>query len=682
MTARAIVIGLVLGLVIAAVGYLNDWGLKLPGVACNLVPLSVFGFLVAGIFMLNPLIRLLRARQLSAGEWCVILALMMAACIIPGPGLMWQFTDVLVDPHFNAAKDPAVWKKHRLLEYTPSIMLVDPSAGHEAVVDGFHTGVGRQTQFPPVSAVPWAAFGRTLSFWIPFLALGMIATVCVMLILHGQWSKRERLRYPVAEFATELLEGVGESPFARILHNRLFWTGFAVAFGILIINGLKCWFTTAIEIPLRFDMTILTTKWPKLTNIYGWQFLFNPTIFFVGLGFAYFVSSDVSFSVGISHMVFAVACLVAVDADLPIRGHYIGGSIWDYQVFGSYLGMTLTILYIGRRFYGSVLLRTFWLQARDKVEGSVAWAARVGLLAAAAMVVVLNQVLGLDWMLAAFFVVLTGMLYMVLTRINVETGLIIIQPKWQAIEVIAGLLGFVALGPNMFIILAILSVVTHIDPRSCLMPMVANSLRFSEPKGLRLGKLSAWMTLAVLAALVVGMFATIYVQYGFGDAGHFWWAPSVGNFSYEVLMQNLSNVNVPFTRDTGASWYGFSWAHIQPSKMFLSSAGVGLALVLVCSFLRLRFPRWPIHPLLFLIWGTDTVTPLCFSFLLGWIIKSFVARFGGGAVFKRYKPFFVGLVAGELLAGITWAVVGLISYLLTGIPISNLPVFTGDIPRH
>ena len=64
--------------------------------------------------------------------------------------------------------------------------------------------------------------------------------------------------------------------------------------------------------------------------------------------------------------------------------------------------------------------------------------------------------------------------------------------------------------------------------------------------------------------------------------------------------------------------------------------------------------------------------PLTASFLAGWLIKTAVTRFGGGQAHRRYKPLFVGLVAGEFVAGIFWAIVGLVYYLSTGLAASPM----------
>ena len=96
LTFRATIIGLILGAALAAVGYLNDWALKLPFLANNLIVPGVIGLLLVGLLAVNPLVRLCRLRGLSGAEWAVVLAFMMAGAAIPGPGLGWHFGDMLV----------------------------------------------------------------------------------------------------------------------------------------------------------------------------------------------------------------------------------------------------------------------------------------------------------------------------------------------------------------------------------------------------------------------------------------------------------------------------------------------------------------------------------------------------------------------------------------------------------
>ncbi len=667
MTFRSVILGLAAGLFLAAFGYFNDWCLKLPYLASTLVPPAIFGLLVVSLLVANPLLRWLRA-PMRAGEWVVILALALVGAVVPGPSLGWQFGDMLIWPHQHNNVSPG-WREHEVLSYVPPRMLADASERPEKVVGGFIQGLDPGGR-PSVGDVPWRALSGPLGFYMPLLALGAVATVCTAYVLHGHWSRRERLRYPVAEFTSELVAGSERGPWPDVFRNRKFWVGFGISFGVLLINGLHKWYPGFIQIPLSLDLTPMARKWPMLSRVhFSWVFL-QPRVFFVAVGFAYFLSSEISFSIGFSYILFIIAWLVALESGVHINESIVEGGVWNWQIFGAYLGMMLMIVYVGRRYYADVLRRAVCLPAKaERVGGGVAWAARVALLCGGAMVGWLIVTVRLDPFLSVLFVGLTGLMFIVLTRINAETGLIIIQPRWHVIGVCMGAFGFDALGPNMFIILAVLSLATAIDPRSCLMPMVTNGLRFSELRGVRSGRLTGALVPAALLALAVGVPATLYVQYAFGQTGHFFWGKSVAKFPFSLLARHMDAYGRPMTE-----WHAFSFAHIDPNPDFLWAAGVGLAAVLVVSFLRLRYTWWPIHPVMFLVFGVDTVTPLCASFLVGWAIKTGVMRFGGSRVYRAGKPVFVGLIAGEFVAGLLWAAGGLARYLAEGTHVEVLRV--------
>lgn len=80
---------------------------------------------------------------------------------------------------------------------------------------------------------------------------------------------------------------------------------------------------------------------------------------------------------------------------------------------------------------------------------------------------------------------------------------------------------------------------------------------------------------------------------------------------------------------------------VLAARLFLAAAAITVALLawmgqdwLVAIFYTLL--------LIVLFW---------YSFLLGWATKGLVVRFGGNRVCQGLKPFFIGLIAGELCAG-------------------------------
>jgi hypothetical protein len=677
MTFRAIVIGLLLATGIAVFGYFNDWIMQQAFLATNLTPIAVYGLLVIALMLITPTARLLGAKGFSAKEWAVVVALMLVACVVPGPGLMWQFSNTLVTPHYAYAQHPG-WRKDRLLDLAPSVMLADSGergpeakagADHDEVVGRFYGGSPDKSISLVKMAhnVPWYAWRRTLVFWLPLLALSYVIGICLVRVVHTQWSQRERLRYPIAYVTSEIIDGWAPAPRAGIFRNKYFWMGFAVPAFILLIKGYYVWNTRSVDIPLNLPglSSAIGNKWPSLWNIDSSWLLLNPTLYFSVVGFAYFVGSDISFSLGISGVLYGAAFLALTVSGVTLGGGGLESGLYSFQMFGSYLGLAMVILYTGRKLYGAVLARTAFLPASEKVDPGAVRAMRVALVCGAAMVAMMVFALQLDVTVAVVFLLLLGMMFVVLTRINAETGLFMIQPGWNGVGVILGIIGFSAMGPHMVVIVALLGLVLAPDQIVCLMPLAANALKIGESHRLKLPRLSRWMVVAVVVALVAGVVGTLAFQYTWGGAGptRYGWADTVAKMPFELASRKLPSYGGdPDVRQ------GLDLGRIILNTRNLYAVGAGLGVVLLLSVLRLRYTWWPIHPVLFLVWGTFPSVLLAPSFFIGWLAKSVVTGFGGGQGYRAAKPVFVGLIAGEFAAGIFWTLVGVVYYLWTGMP--------------
>ncbi len=666
MTVRALLIGLLVGLGIASVGWVNDWILKQAYVASDLVPNSVYGLLLVGLLLVNPLLRLMGRFNFRGPEWAVIISLMLAACVIPGPGMLWTFNNTLVMP-YELNQQNISWQNNHVLDYVPPAMLTEvPDNAYNDVVTNFKTGLQAKRSFTSFIAwdkVPWGSWVRPYSFWLPLFGLSFIGGIALVLLVHRQWAHRERLRYPVADFASELLEGAGENYIANIFRNPRFWMGFVPAAIILLVNGAYAWKWSTVQIPLDIDLRpAIAAKWPWVYSNCGFRdFLMDPKLIFVAVGFAYLLASEISFSLGISLLAYAVVYLVLLDFNVDLAGDYeTGTGLFSWQYFGSYLGMGIMVFYIGRRFYWNVLLNALAVPTRERAERVVVWACRIALLSAAGIVLMLVLLVHLHWVPATLFVLLMGLLFLMVTRINVETGMFMIQPSWQPVGVMVGLFGIAALGPTTLITLALLAAVMTIDPKVCLMPLVANSLRFSEKQGVKPTRLSPVLVLSVLGAMVLGVVVTLFLQYNYGATGDNWLShPANKVFTY-------FNSQLPKFETPEARAAGFDLGQWVPTGTFLWGLGGGLALVVGASIMRLRYQWWPLHPVLFLLWGTAGSQYFAASFFLGWLIKSAITKFGGGDSYRKNKPIFIGLIAGEFAAGLIFALIGLIYFLKTG----------------
>lgn len=100
MTVRAVMLGLIAALTLAAVAYLNDQVVALETItAGSLLPISVFSLLFILAIVINPLLYLLGAkRRFRPAELAVILLLMLVACSVSSRGMLDTFTPAVMMP--------------------------------------------------------------------------------------------------------------------------------------------------------------------------------------------------------------------------------------------------------------------------------------------------------------------------------------------------------------------------------------------------------------------------------------------------------------------------------------------------------------------------------------------------------------------------------------------------------
>ena len=679
MTVRAVVLGLLVSVVLASLGYVNDVWFFFSYIGGDLVPIHAFGLLLLALMAVNPLLRKLRRWHFKASELVTMLAMALMGSTLAGSAFYWQYPHPLITPIHEHATN-ARWESKNFLQYVPPEMMVDAKP-RSAVVSQYMRGIEVAEKdkvlgiLAPFSKVPWHSWVRTMAFWSTVLGLSFLAGLCAVLILHRQWSKREQLSYPIATFTEELLRQ-DDRPVNPIFRNRIFWIGFAISFVILMINGYQAWNSNFISVPTTLDCRPLTQImfFKDLARTPGGGQLLNIRIFFAAVGLAYFLSSEASFSMGISGLLFAMASLPLVMRGVNLSGGMLSGGLPSHMWFGAYLGMGIVLLYLGRRFYGSVFKRAFFLPASaSDVLPRETWAARILIVACIALVALLWKI-GLHPVLGIAFVLLSGLLFIMMARLHVATGLFLIQPSWHPVSILLGLFGGIALGPSALAILALLCTATTLDPRIAAVPLAANVLKLAERNKLKPGFLTGWMCAAIIVSLVLSLIFTVWLIYSKGaetmdETGGTRWALKVTKFPFEQIIEpqvNELEAGEILDEAKDPTTLARLWREMKWSKYFFHAVGIGVGLVLVCSYLRLRFPHWPLHPLMFLVWGQPWMIVYAPSFLLGWLLKSLIMKYGGQRFYYKARPLFIGLVAAEFLAAIVWAVVGVVYYLKTG----------------
>ncbi len=666
MSLRAIILGLLLAACIGAGGYLNDWIMHLTPLVGNHLPIGVFGLVLLVVLVANPLVGLVhRSLRLNVAELAVILALALAACAIPGSGLMRTFVPTLAMPARYNAEYPG-WRAQQVLSYVPPQLLPAGGEDDDRVLGPLTAGgLGRPHHPAALSAVPWDAWSEPLTAWLPLIFLTAMAVLCIAVIVHPQWSKRERLRYPVAQFASTLLGEDATGSRTPAIRRRGFWIALAVVAAVHAVNGLYAWHVINVQIPLSLDLQNVANQYPTLAATPGAERFFAPQLFLAVMAFSFFLASEVSLSLGICQFLFVAVMAVFSQAGVGYETGYLVGGKVAWQYFGSYLGLGVIVLYAGRRYYWQTLKQALALGRRQEVERYAVWACRFLLVIVACLCVLLWR-LGLPAYMAVLLVGLVLLMFTVMTRINVESGLFFIQPCWQPLTVFIGLFGAASMGPSVYTTIALVCAVLTIDPRECLMPFIANGLKLCQDKSVPPSRSGFPVAVAVLLALAAAVPVVLWAGYNYGLPGDSWALYFVPRMPFDAAMREFGKLDSAQLAQTMSLSDLGRLASMKPDVDFVAWAGAGLGLVLLFNVFRMRLTWWPLHPILFLVWGTYPLSHFSWSFLAGWGIKSMVTKFGGAGAYDRAKVVMVGLIAGELLGGFGWMIAGAIYYAVTG----------------
>ncbi len=667
MTLRAAILGLLGAAFICGFTYYNDCVLHQSLLISDHMPVLIYGALLLFVTLGNPLLRRVRARlALQPAELALIMALVLSACCVPAFGLLRTFTASLMLPHHHALKEPA-WREHEIVKLVPEQMLADVSSDEDATLTAFVQGLSEGNQHIPWNRIPWGAWARTLAFWLPIVLLLWVGLVALALAIHPQWSQHEQLPYPIAAFADSLLRG--RDAARPVLGSRLFWLGCGGVWFIYAWNYLQGWFPELVPFKLNLSFWPLANLFPTFMQGGGGRLLV-VNLRFMPIGFAFFLAGDVSFSLGIGPYLWCLVVGLFASFGIALEnGDYQSLRPASLVNFGAYLGMLLAILYCGRYYYANLLKRAVGLRGNAGTEQ--VWALRVFMVCTAAFTALLATA-GLDWPLAVGYAFGTIVIFVVVSRISAETGLFFIQVSTFPCVVLWGLMGSQALGPRAIAILCLLSGVLLLDPREALMPYVVNALRLLEWHRLKLGRTAVLCVLAIVLGLCIAVPVTLYFQYDRGLETVDSWTQLATSFPFTNALAAKRELAGRGKLAESESLRGLErFHHLQPNRACLVAFLAGLGLVLLCSAGRVRYTRWPIHPVLFLIWGTYPAWRFAPCFLLGWLIKGLAVRYGGSQLYRRLLPLFTGLIAGEILGYLTGIVAGL-SYSLA----------TGELPRY
>lgn len=623
---RALLIGAALTIATAYWGFYvynialaDDWS----GTALMRGPLFVLFCLVAG----NLFLRALRPRLgLDQRELLIIYTMLVMGAAISGVGMLGFLVPVIASIQYYTES----FGFDIFLPYAPKHLIIH----NPQVIEGFHTG-GQTIWSLPIMR-EWS--GPVL-WWSSFLFALIIASLCLQVLVRKQWVRHERLAFPLALVPLAITEGAG----GGLKGNRLFWLGFGFVACLQSLNGLNFYYPVVPHVTLRqTELAHLTLVWPW-SAMGAIHISYNPFM----IGIAYLLNLDVSLSIWLFYLLYKAAELIFTVQGFrdPAAG---GGAarypLMDEQGVGAFIGLAVAVIWMGRRRLLEAARSAIRGWHRDEEE---MMSYRGALLAAGVACAYMTWFIcgmGLRLSLAIPVVILMLIFSVILSRAVAEAGF----PYPFTPEAGAGETVLFSLGPKNVPIAGqtALGYLSAIDQFYCdnPAPHQLTAMKLGEASGMSPRHLLLAILLGTIVGLAAGWWAQLDMYYRYGAATgkiREWW-PRMG-------YHTLRFMKAYYDRGTGPDW------------MTIQGMGFGMGFIILLVKLRATFPWFPLHPIGYLITGTPAARFIWVPFLLGWLIKLVVVRYGGLSLYTRLMPFFVGVIVGDSVTPAAWGVYGAIS---------------------
>jgi len=490
--------------------------------------------------------------------------------------------------------------------------------------------------------VPWGVWAEPVFWWVVLILAVYWVSACAMVIVRRQWMEREKLLYPLVQVPLDMIrdEPGRESILKPFFTNPVMWIGFAVPFLLGSYHSLNEYFPALPVIPSG-GQGPLTTSYPIFRATTTIVVMLN----FGLIGFAYLLSRDIALGVW-------VFCLLAIvqrgafnvfgiaSTETLSRFANSSGPFLAHQAMGAMTVLALSGLWMGRDHLGDVFRKACGRDDSIDDTGEVLSyrTAVFGMFGGLAIVCVWMWQAGLPAWLVPVFLFALFVVFMALTRAVVEGGVAVIRtPLTPADFVISGFgteavtgFGVAALG---------LTYVWAANIRIFFMPAFANVLRLAQEISHGRHRLKWAITLAVLLALGGSLWSVLVLSYKHGGVNlHGFWFIAVPQLAGNYIVQALENPTPP-------NWGGWLFT------------GIGALIQALLVVARARLAWWPLHPLGFAISTFFIMTYVWFSVMIAWIIKSVALKYGGPTLYRAARPFFLGLILGQISVSGLWLVI-------------------------
>ena len=613
-TALCLAIGIVAPFVVVYQYYLIGYNPSSPG--------AIFFFVC--VLVVNIIVGYLGRRfQLSKADLVLIYCMLLMAVTVPTWGLVFFLIGTLVYPYYYASPENRF--EELFHDQIPTWMVPQD----REAIKGYYEGL------PKGASIPWESWVEPMAYWLGLIVVMGFMLICMSAILHRQWSVHERLAYPMMQLPQSMLENDRSmtSQIAPLFKRKVMWVGFALPFVFFSFKGLNFF-------------------WPFLPDphIGGALTLFRDTVTlgltvnFAYIGFFYLASLDLIFSIWFFYVlcrvqegIFNVLGIASTERLSAYESYPIAADLTHQQT-----GAVIVFILFGlwsARVHLRDMLNTAWNPARRGVDSEELLryrTAAVGFLVSFVIVCIWLWRSGVPLVFVPVLVIVSLIFFALVARVVATAGVPTARsPIVPAYFIISGF-GTSILGAKGLIALTF-TFIWQGESRTSPMVAASNGLKLAESIRGSKTRLFWGLMIALIASLGASLFTTLNMSYSHGA------------------------INLAQLKWTG----GHGWPYIGPTIEKLPDAnmrgwlfkGIGGSIEWFLMWAHYRWHWWPLHPIGLVIAVGWLTSSIWFSAFLAWLLKAIILHVGGSKLFQGLKPFFLGLILGQVVVGGMWGVI-------------------------
>ncbi len=489
--------------------------------------------------------------------------------------------------------------------------------------------------------INWHAWLGPIANWGLLIVLVYAMLMTFNVLIFRQWSTNEKLIYPLAQLPC-LLGGMDEGESGRVpplYRSPLFWTGFGISAFVLLWNeyvygqGVFQLMLPDFKLMVRWDGHVKNTMFEGLTGVGKHHVIFTV------IGLAFLIPTRISFSLWAFQVVFFIQLLALVGLGLGINWHSfpfnVTSPIMNFRTAqggGALLVFGTLLLWKCRRYIACALTRDPMDELDPGERKEMRVASWLFLLSSVGLIMALVFHLGANIYFAVFFYLIMLLITVSMTRAVAEGGLIGFQCAFSPLHFLRSVFGLdrTWTTPGLLAPLAVFYSILFVELRTFISPAMANAMKIRENVGMQRAKFHVAIILAILMAAAIGVAVHIMSAYHGG-------ADTIHYYEYRFMPKHLfSSIKEMATTNP---------VDTSGSKWWLLGGAAGMALLL---YGRRRI-FWLPHPIGYIMLVNPFMNSYWFPFLLGWLFKVMVSKYGNKNSYVTARRFFIGLIIGELV---------------------------------